>query len=131
MACPSDGSGMDRLPAIGSSLPSLQARMPETREAAWAQHAPWSPLTDSNTATTVGPSPAQGSATDEEQMLHFISHVNAECFISLLQTMDPLPYDERARTEYKRFYRQLHEVLETPPPLPDPRPTGGPVDPLR
>ena len=47
-------------------------------------------------------------------MTHFISHVNAECFIALLQTMDPMPDDYRARSEYKRFYRELHETLELP-----------------
>jgi hypothetical protein len=38
-----------------------------------------------------------------------------------LQILDPLPDDYRARSEYKRFYRQLHETLEVPLP---PRSTG-------
>ncbi len=55
-------------------------------------------------------------ATQEQLTLHFMSHINAECFISLLQTMDPLPYDGQARAEYRRFYGQLHDVLEIPVP---------------
>ena len=42
------------------------------------------------------------SADDKQRMMHFISHVDAECFISLLKIMDPKPDDYRARAEYKR-----------------------------
>jgi hypothetical protein len=52
----------------------------------------------------------------EQQTMHFISHINASCFISVLQILDPLPGDYQAQAEYRRFYRQLHEGLETPPP---------------
>jgi hypothetical protein len=30
--------------------------------------------------------------------------------------MDPMPEDCQARVVHKRFYQQLHEVLELPPP---------------
>jgi hypothetical protein len=43
-----------------------------------------------------------------------MSHIDATCFISLLQILDPLPDDYRARAEYRRHYRQLHETLEIP-----------------
>jgi hypothetical protein len=106
---------MDRLPAIGSSLPAWQARSLANLDAGSA-HAPWPPPTEQGPFASLDPTKPKDPAVDEQQTLHFISHVNAECFISLLQTMDPLPYDSRARTEYKRFYRQLRETLEVPPP---------------
>jgi hypothetical protein len=49
-----------------------------------------------------------------EVMDHFMSHVDAECFISLLQIQDPMPFDHQKRAEWRRFYHQLHDVLETP-----------------
>ena len=55
-------------------------------------------------------------ATEQQLTMHFISHINASCFISLLQILDPLPDDYQVRAEYRRFYRQLHESLEIPPP---------------
>ena len=64
-------------------------------------------------------------------MAHFISHVDAECFISLLKILDRVPDDYQARAEYKRYYRQLRETLEIPLPPPDPQPVGVPIDPLR
>ena len=50
------------------------------------------------------------------------SHIDAECFISLLQILDPKPDDYRARAEYMRRYRQLRETLEIPLPPQDPQP---------
>jgi hypothetical protein len=49
-----------------------------------------------------------------EVMNHFMSHVDAECFISLLQIQDPMPFDHQKRAEWRRYYHQLHDVLETP-----------------
>jgi hypothetical protein len=77
------------------------------------------------------PRPADGKYTDDQQkqILHLMSHVEADCFISLLQILDPLPHDERDRAEYRRHYRQLRQVLETPPP--EQTPIGAVGDPLR
>jgi hypothetical protein len=55
--------------------------------------------------------------------------VDAACFISLLQTMDPMPYDYRARAEYKRFYAQLNDVLEVPVRSLDSPPVERPMEP--
>ncbi len=60
-------------------------------------------------------------------MLHFISHIDANCFISLLQILDPMPDDYRARAEYRRRYEQLQETLEVPLPPQDP-PAVPPAD---
>ncbi len=54
------------------------------------------------------------SGTDPQLLRYFTSHVDAACFIALLQMQDPLPRDERLRPEYRRHYRDLHESLETP-----------------
>jgi hypothetical protein len=53
---------------------------------------------------------------EQELTLHFMSHVSADCFVSLLQTMDPMPYDEIKRAEWRRFYTQLHDSLVVPVP---------------
>ena len=67
-------------------------------------------------------------AAEQQRMLQFISHVDANCFISLLQMQDPMPDDPRARAEYKRFYRELHETLEVPLPPQDPQPVRLPTE---
>ena len=117
-----EGLSMDSLRAIGSSLPMWEARSLADRNAETsAFDSLVSPAEPSSTATLDS---GRGSdpATEQQRMLHFMSHIDAECFISLLQTMDPMPDDYRARAEYKRFYRQLHETLEvTLPPQGLPR----------
>jgi hypothetical protein len=119
-ALPAEGSGMDSPLAIGASLPPVQSR--SIADVA-AEPAPFAPSICS-ASPTAGSGSARCSDADTEQqrMTHFISHVNAECFIALLQTMDPMPDDYRARSEYKRFYRELHETLELPAPRQDTKP---------
>jgi hypothetical protein len=75
----------------------------------------------------------QGSdpATQQQKTLQLISHVNAECFISLLQITDPKPDDYQGRAEYKRFYGHLRQTLETQPPSPVARPYDEPPEILR
>ena len=68
---------------------------------------------------------------DQQRMLHLISHIDAECFISLLKILDPKPDDYRARAEYKRRYEQLRQALEIPLPPLDPNPAGGATDTLK
>jgi len=53
---------------------------------------------------------------EQELTLHFMSHVSADCFVSLLQTMDPMPSDEIKRAEWRRFYGQLDNSLIVPVP---------------
>jgi hypothetical protein len=122
---------MDRLPAIESSLSAWQARILASRAADAVLSAPWDSPEEPNSIEAVVSAKSMDPATEKQLTLHLMSHIDAECFISLLQTMDPMPYDYRARAEYKRFYRQLHEVLEVPPPLPNPQPVATPSDPLR
>ena len=122
---------MDRLPAIESSLPAWQARMLASRAADAVLSAPWDSPEEPNQIEAIVAAKSMDPATQKQLTLHLMSHIDAECFISLLQTMDPMPYDYRARAEYKRFYRQLHEVLEVPPPIPDAQPVATPSDPLR
>jgi len=112
---------MDPLFGIGSSLPAARAR-------ALADDDPLSPPFAPSLAdeTPVG-SLDQLNRTDPEKakevMDHFVSHVSAECFISLLQIQDPMPFDHQKRAEWRRFYQQLHQALETPLP-PDVVPPG-------
>jgi hypothetical protein len=121
---------MDRLPAIGSSLPLLPpspARVPASRE---AEMTPFAGL------LTPGPGPAGalGSTgrgdptTDQDSMRHFVGHVNAECFVSLLKIVDRMPDDYRARAAYKLRYRHLRESLEIPVLAPESEPAGTPKD---
>ena len=121
---------MDRLLATGSSLSALQSFTFAARDAASAPSAPW--------ASRVAPDPAgvfeavKGGdpAAEQQRMPHFISHIDAECFISLLQILDPKPDDYQARTQYRRYYQQLREALELPPPPLDPQPQATSTDPL-
>jgi hypothetical protein len=116
---------MDPLIALGSSLP-LPLRQPgtaETRGVESGVYPPASSSTESNPAQAAFDSLQRDDpATQQQKTLHFISHVNAECFISLLQITDQKPDDYRARAEYKRFYRHLRQTLETPLPTPEPYP---------
>ena len=91
--------------ASRGTLDSYAAAVSEAQSAA-AQSARVPP--DSATATA--------QADDRQRMMHFISHIDASCFIALLQVLDPMPDDYRARAEYRRFYRELHETLEVPLP---------------
>lgn len=55
-------------------------------------------------------------AREQGLMANFLSRVDADCFVSLLQTTDPLPSDDLARAEYRRHYRELHDSLVIPVP---------------
>ena len=107
---------MDRLLAIGSDLPQPQVPMLAIRD---AEMAPFGALVsgpEANSVATLDGTRPRDPATEQQLTMHFISHINASCFISLLQILDPSPDDYRARAAYQRFYRQLHESLEIPPP---------------
>jgi hypothetical protein len=132
MPLPSEGSSVDPPLAIGSALPSWQSRAVANRDPETAPLAlPMSRTTQPDLGQTLDALGRGDPATDQQVMRHFISHVNAECFISLLKILDPKPDDYRARAEYKRYYAQLRETLEVPLPIPDPQPAGVAVDPLR
>jgi hypothetical protein len=110
---------MDSLLAIGSALPLWP--MP-TLAIRGAEMAPFSALvsgTEPNPTAARHRTKPKDPATEQQLTMHFISHVDASCFISLLQILDPLPDDHQARAEYQRFYRQLHESLEIPMPTLD------------
>jgi hypothetical protein len=124
---------MDRLPSIGSPLPALPPRAPAPPDAEASMFAAlMSPGEPDHAAPLLEALKGGDPATQQQRIAHFTSHVSAECFIALLKTMDPMPDDYQARAEYKRFYRQMHEVLEIPLPPAEPQPiAGAPVDPLR
>jgi uncharacterized protein (DUF2336 family) len=118
----SDGSTMDPLLAIGPSLPALRAAALPSRA---VEPSPFA--SDPSTAGSISPAELEAAlrgdpATQKQATLHLMSHIDADCFISLLQTVDPMPYDYRARDEYKRFYRGLHDSLVIPLPPADPLP---------
>ena len=113
MARSSDGSGMDRLVEIGSPLPPSPAPGP-ARCTDSTQTSPWTSPTEPEPAAVLDLTTPGDPVAQQQAIRHFISHIDAECFISLLQTMDPMPDDSRARAEYRRFYRELREVLEVP-----------------
>jgi hypothetical protein len=118
---PTEGSGMDPVVSAGSSLSAWQRRLADS-PAAGALYAPASsPFAAEISAAADIPAlldPANRADPQREQelMAHFMSHVSADCFVSLLQTMDPMPYDEIKRAEWRRFYSQLHDSLIVPGP---------------
>ena len=67
---------------------------------------------------------------EQQAMAHLMSHIDAECFISLLKVMDPPPDDVRDKAEYRRRYALLRQALELPTPSPIPLPITAPRDPL-
>jgi len=107
---------MERLLAIGYDLPQWQVSMLAIRGAEMAPFAALVSRTEPNPMAALDRTKPRDPATEQQLTMHFISHINASCFISLLQILDPLLDDYQAREEYRRFYRQLHEGLETPPP---------------
>jgi hypothetical protein len=116
---------MDSIIAIGAAMPSCQARPIANADADPAPYAALAAAAEPNTAPVLGSAQGGDTATQQQLALHFISHIDAECFISLLQTMDPLPADSRAQAEYKRFYHHLRDSLEVPLPQ-DPEAPGMP-----
>jgi hypothetical protein len=110
---------MDGVSRPDSASAIWQARLSEARA---ADSAPWAPAIANDAGEepfatvlrSADPLDPADAATDQERMLHFMSHVDAECFISLLQVTDPVPDDWQARAQYKRFYGQLRETLTIP-----------------
>ena len=101
-------SSVDRLAAAAGNRPRPRTG-PRLRRSHFSAVAA---AADPDAMASLDPTRPADPVTQEQLTLHFMSHINAECFISLLQTMDPLPYDGEARAEYRRFYGQLHEVLK-------------------
>jgi hypothetical protein len=143
-----DKSGMDSVSAIRSTRGPLDTYVQALREAKAFQMPAAPPSTSSSNSADAGASLGgallgadplasfdalnkRDPKAAQQLMLHFISHVDAECFISLLKILDPPPDDERKKAEYRRYYHQLREVLTIPPPPPDPQPIWAPLDPLR
>jgi len=123
---------MNPLLALGSSLPMRQAIAPESRGVDATTYQSLTSATEENPVQAAFDSLQGGDpAAQQQKTLHLISHVNAECFISLLQITDPKPDDYRARAEYKRFYTHLRRTLETPVTRPVPYPDDTPPDILR
>lgn len=121
---------MDRLLATGSSLPLLPSFVSATRDAATAQSAPWGSPAALDPAAAVDSMKGPDPAAEQQRMLHFISHIDAECFISLLKMIDPPPDDVRDKAEYRRRYALLRQALELPTPSPTPLPITARRDPL-
>jgi len=113
---------MDPLAGIGSSLPARQSGLPATRDVGSAGFEAVMSAVEADPAAALGSANKSDPAGEQQRMLHFMSHVNAECFISLLKIMDPKPDDYRARAEYKRYYQQLKETLTVPLPAGEPDP---------
>jgi hypothetical protein len=111
--------------------PSLLPRLAHTFATRGPESAPYAAATSAaepNPTSALKSLRGSDPATQQRLMLHFISHIDAECFISLLQTVDPKPDDYRARAEYNRFYHQLRESLEVPLAPQDPLPAGPPAE---
>jgi hypothetical protein len=119
---------MDPVIGIGSSLPARQTELPATRDVGSAGFGAAMSAADANPAAMLDASHGSDPAAEPQRMLHFMSHVNAECFISLLKIVDPKPDDYRARSEYKRYYQQLRETLEVPLPPQEPQPVRLPTE---
>ena len=107
---------MDRLLAVGSDLPQRQLPMLAIHGVEMASFGALVSGPEPGQMATLDRTKPRDPATEQQVTMHFISHINASCFISLLQILDPSPDDYRARAAYQRFYRQLHESLEIPPP---------------
>ncbi|MGD0861816.1 MAG: hypothetical protein ABSA21_03540 [Candidatus Limnocylindrales bacterium] len=119
---------MDSLLAVGSSLPPVQGRSLASRDAESAPFIRISPPAEPNPTAPLDSVQRGDPADDQQRMMHFLSHIDAECFISLLQILDPMPDDSRAQAEYKRHNRQLRDALEVPLPPQNPQPVGLPTD---
>lgn len=110
---------MDPLSGRAAADALWQARMIQARA---AEAAPWAPAVAgesdeepfASALKAADPLDDADPATDQGRMLHLMSHVDAECFVSLLQITDPLPDDWQARKEYKRFYRDLRDTMTVP-----------------
>jgi hypothetical protein len=105
---------MDRLLSIGSPPPQWQARALSGSDTEPFALTPADSQACPTPLALLDPVRPDDPAEEKGQILQFMSHIDATCFISLLQILDPMPDDYRARAEYRRHYRQLHETLEIP-----------------
>jgi hypothetical protein len=105
---------MDRLLSIGSPPPGWQVPAISGPAAEPFAFAPPDPRACPAPLALLDPVRPDDPAEERGQILQFMSHIDATCFISLLQILDPMPDDYRARAEYRRHYRRLHETLEIP-----------------
>jgi hypothetical protein len=123
---------MNPVQSVGSSVSALQAALNSARGVEMLVGAEPNNEPDFDLPASIDALNARDPVRAKQTMTHFVSHVNAECFLSLLQIMDPLPDDERKRATYRQYYRQLRDVLTVPvPPSPvDPRTDARTSDPL-
>lgn len=125
---------MDSLLATGSPLSSPLSGptplLPENGIAAPAPTPTYVSTMDLDLEAALEAVKTGDPAAQQQAMRHFVSHIDADCFVSLLQTMDPMPEDSRARAEYRRFYRELREVLTVPAQSLDPGDAGSATDPV-
>lgn len=117
-----EGSLMDPLTAMRSSLPARQVGLSASRD---AESSPFAPAASeagfaSDLMAALDSSPRKDPAAQQQSALHLLSHVDAACFISLLQILDPKPDDYQGRVAYKRYYRKLEGVLTLPVPTKEP-----------
>lgn len=112
---------MDPL-ALGSPLPVWSVRTPASRDPESELLGVTAPEAGfaSDLAAALDASPGKDQPTQQQSALHLLSHIDAACFISLLQILDPKPDDFRARAEYKRRYQKLEGVLTLPEPIKEP-----------
>jgi hypothetical protein len=120
-AFPSEGSIMDPL-ALGSPLPIWTARTPASRDPESELPAPPSGEAGfaADLTAALNSTPGKDQPTQQQSALHLLSHIDAACFISLLQILDPKPDYFWARAEYKRRYQKLEGVLTLPEPIKEP-----------
>jgi hypothetical protein len=118
---PSEGSDMDPI-AHGPALPLWPLRTSASRDPGSELYAPAGsePSFAADLTAALDSSPGHDPADQQKAALHLLSHIDASCFISLLQILDPKPDDYQARAQYKRYYHKLESVLTLPVPTKEP-----------
>ena len=108
--------------APGSPLPIWHARVSASRDPQSELLAPLASEAGfaSDLMAALDSSAGKYRPTQQQSALHLLSHVDAACFISLLQVLDPKPQDFQGREQYKRYYRKLEGVLTLPVPTQEP-----------
>jgi hypothetical protein len=122
---------MDPVNAVSSSPSLLEASTLSASEGALTLSPALPPWTRWDPAATFDSLNRSDPVRAQQLIQHFISHIDAACFVSLIQILDRRPDDERYRAEYDRRYRLLRQALELPPPLPETRPVETPIEILR
>ena len=110
---------MDSVLAVRPSPSLLQAFAPAPRRSE-----------ESAVAAAFDAIASKDPVKEQQAIAHLMSHIDAECFISLLKVMDPPPDDVRDKAEYRRRYALLRQALELPTPSPIPLPITARRDPL-